>query len=360
MLENRLIRGAFTTERLDAVKLIAGQLAVSLDNAQLYAEFRRIADEQAALRRVATLVARAAPPAEVFAAVTAEVGRLLDADHASLVRYDPDGEVTVVAAWTGTGAAAPDPRRHPGQPRRAERDHAGVPARPARAARRLRGHLAAPSPNSPARPGVRASVGSAGQRRGPAVGRRHDCVLQPARSRCRRTPRRGWPDSPSWSRPPSPTPRPGPQLTASRARIVATADATRRRIERDLHDGAQQRLVSLALRLRAARATVPPDLGELATRSWTAIGARLNGALDEVGEIARGIHPAALAKGGLRAALRALARRSPIPVDLDLRVEGAAARACRGQRVLRRGRGADQRGQARARLGRQRRGGGRR
>ncbi len=58
LLENRLIRGAFTTERLDAVKLIAGQLAVSLDNAQLYADYRRIADEQAALRRVATLVAR--------------------------------------------------------------------------------------------------------------------------------------------------------------------------------------------------------------------------------------------------------------------------------------------------------------
>ena len=80
LLENRLIRGAFTTERLDAVKLIAGQLAVSLDNAQLYAEYRRIADEQAALRRVATLVARAEPPEAVFAAVADEVGALLDVD----------------------------------------------------------------------------------------------------------------------------------------------------------------------------------------------------------------------------------------------------------------------------------------
>ena len=98
VLENRLIRGAFTAERLDAVKLIAGQLAVSLDNAQLYAQFRRIADEQAALRRVATLVARAAPPAEVFAAVTAEVGRVLGTDYTSLFRYDPDGGATAVAA----------------------------------------------------------------------------------------------------------------------------------------------------------------------------------------------------------------------------------------------------------------------
>ena len=73
VLENRLLRGAFTTERLDAVQLIAGQLAVSLDNAQLYAGFRRIADEQAALRRVATLVAQGAPPASVFDAVAAEI-----------------------------------------------------------------------------------------------------------------------------------------------------------------------------------------------------------------------------------------------------------------------------------------------
>ena len=77
LLENRLIRAAFTTGRLDAVQLIAGQLAVSLDNAQLYAESRRIAGEQAALRRVATLVAQAAPPEAVFAAVTEEAGRLL-------------------------------------------------------------------------------------------------------------------------------------------------------------------------------------------------------------------------------------------------------------------------------------------
>ena len=91
LLENRLLRGAFTAERLNAVKLIAGQLAVSLDNAQLYAEYRRIADEQAALRRVATLVARGAPPEEVFAAVTAEAGRLLGAHHAAMSRYGPDG-----------------------------------------------------------------------------------------------------------------------------------------------------------------------------------------------------------------------------------------------------------------------------
>ena len=110
------------------------------------------------------------------------------------------------------------------------------------------------------------------------------------------------------------------EVTASRARIVAAADQARRRIERDLHDGAQQRLVTLALQLRAARAAVPPELGELgAELDRAAAGA--TGALDELREIARGIHPAILAKGGLRHALKTLARRSPIPVDLQVRAD---------------------------------------
>jgi GAF domain-containing protein len=109
LLENRLLRGAFTTGRLDAVNLIAGQLAVSLDNAQLYAESRRIAGEQAALRRVATLVARAAPPQKVFTAVAAEAGQLLAVDFAILIRYDPPDTLEVVGAWTSTGAPAPTP-----------------------------------------------------------------------------------------------------------------------------------------------------------------------------------------------------------------------------------------------------------
>jgi signal transduction histidine kinase len=108
------------------------------------------------------------------------------------------------------------------------------------------------------------------------------------------------------------------ELTASRARIVATADQTRRRIERDLHDGAQQRLVSLALQIRAAQADVPPELGTLRTE-LDRVAAGLTSTLDELREYARGIHPAILAEGGLPAALRALARRSPVPVTLDVR-----------------------------------------
>jgi len=109
-------------------------------------------------------------------------------------------------------------------------------------------------------------------------------------------------------------------LAASRARIVAASDQARRRIERDLHDGAQQRLVSLGLSLRAAQKAVPPgqpvlreELGRLA-RGTAEI-------LEELREISRGIHPAVLSLGGLGLALKALARRSPVPVKLDVRVQ---------------------------------------
>jgi signal transduction histidine kinase len=110
-------------------------------------------------------------------------------------------------------------------------------------------------------------------------------------------------------------------LAASRARIVAAGDATRRRIERDLHDGIQQRLVTLGLELRTAQATVPPRLGELeGVLSRVAEG--LTSVFDELREISRGIHPAVLSRGGLKPALRALCRRSAVSVELDLRAEG--------------------------------------
>jgi signal transduction histidine kinase len=111
------------------------------------------------------------------------------------------------------------------------------------------------------------------------------------------------------------------ELTASRARIVAAADQTRRRIERDLHDGAQQRLVSLAIQARMAQVTASPESAELAAR-LDAIATEASTAIGELRELARGIHPAALTEGGLGPALRVLARRCPLPVRLDVRVEG--------------------------------------
>jgi len=107
------------------------------------------------------------------------------------------------------------------------------------------------------------------------------------------------------------------QLAASRARIVAASDETRRRIERDLHDGTQQRLVSLGLELRLAQGMVPAELAELETEI-ARIADELKGVLEDLREISRGIYPAILSEGGLGSALRTLARRAAIAVELDV------------------------------------------
>jgi signal transduction histidine kinase len=109
------------------------------------------------------------------------------------------------------------------------------------------------------------------------------------------------------------------ELAASRTRIVAAGDQARRRIERDLHDGTQQRLVSLVLNLRAAEAAVPPERPELRAQ-LAGVADGLTGALEELRELSRGIHPAILSEGGLAPALKALARRSVLPVELEVDV----------------------------------------
>ena len=317
LLENRLIRGAFTAERLDAVQLIAGQLAVCMDNSQLYAEFRRIADEQAALRRVATLVARAAPPERVFASVAEEVGRLLAADSAILVRYDPP-DLEIAGTWMRTGAPAPTPvgGRLPlgghnvtsqvhrtGQPARFDYgEYSGAIGQVAAHDWRLRTSVGVP-------------VSLEDRLWGSMVVAFTREEVLPTDTEARLA---GFTELVATA---IANAEAQAEVTASRLRIVAAADQARRRIERDLHDGAQQRLVSLELQLRAARAAVPPGLGEL-SEDLEHIEAGMAAALGELREIARGIHPAILADGGLGPALRALARRSPIPVDLKVSTGG--------------------------------------
>lgn len=109
------------------------------------------------------------------------------------------------------------------------------------------------------------------------------------------------------------------ELVASRARIVTAADNARRAIERDLHDGAQQRLVTLALQARTLQMAIPEDPAELRSRI-AAIGDGLRTASDELRELAHGVHPAILSRGGLRPALRDLGRRAPLPVDVHVDV----------------------------------------
>jgi signal transduction histidine kinase len=107
------------------------------------------------------------------------------------------------------------------------------------------------------------------------------------------------------------------ELAASRRRIVAAADEARRQIERDLHDGTQQRLVSLGLAVGTAAADVPAGLSDLQAE-LSRIATGLGEAVTELREISRGIHPAILSEAGLGPALRTLARRSAIPVRLDV------------------------------------------
>ncbi|OAH11303.1 oxygen sensor histidine kinase NreB [Streptomyces jeddahensis] len=109
------------------------------------------------------------------------------------------------------------------------------------------------------------------------------------------------------------------ELATSRARILAAADRARRRIERDLHDSTQQRLVAVMLQLRSVQAAVPPDMPEFREKVARVADA-LTGALDDLREVARGIHPAILSEGGLPPALKALARRSLVPVELEVDV----------------------------------------
>jgi signal transduction histidine kinase len=276
------------------------------------ADADRIAEEQAALRRVATLVAQGACPEEVFAAVTEEAGRLLDARHATLGRYGPVGAITVAASWSSTGTAFPVGR----QGRLGGRTVATLVFQTGRAAR-IDDHAGASGPGAEAARGIglRASVGVpvsvegrlwgcmfVASTRGPlpvGTGARLAGFTELAATAIANAEAQN-------------------ALTASRARIVAAADATRRRIERNLHDGAQQHLVSLALDLRAAQAAAPPGTRKQLDRVATG----LDDVLDELREIARGLHPAILAESGLRPALKTLARRSAVPVHLHIEVEG--------------------------------------
>jgi signal transduction histidine kinase len=280
-------------------------------------ELARLAEEQAALRRVATLVAQAAPPDDVLAAVAREVGQLLPADYTVIGRYDSHGtEITNVGSWSRLGDPAdlPDRLSMGGRNVSALVWHTGRPAR-------LEPHETTSGPAAAygRALGVRSSVGAPinveGRQWGIVVAASTRDEPMPADTETRLG------NFTELVATAIANAEAHAALTASRSRIVITADETRRRIERDLHDGAQQRLVAVALRIRAAQAAVPSDLPQLATE-LDDIGAELARTLDELRDFARGIHPAVLAKGGLRPALRTLANRSAVPVDLDIRSNG--------------------------------------
>ena len=296
---------------LDRLAVFTELMATAIANSDARAEIRRLAREQAALRRVATLVARGAETGEVFAAVAREVSEVMHLPFAAVQRYQDDETVTVIAAWGD--------RAHPFQPGTRWPFHAlGLAARVRQTGRagrvedysRRHGAFTAKAREVGLYIVAAAPIIVDGAVWGLVTIASADGLL-PDRAEDRLaefTELLGTAIANTQSR---------TELSASRARIVAAADQTRRRLERDLHDGIQQRLVSLVLKARAAEAMTarPADQirGEL---SLLADG--LGTALDELREISRGIHPAILSEAGLGPALKALARRSAVPVELHL------------------------------------------
>jgi signal transduction histidine kinase len=280
-------------------------------------ELGRLADEQAALRRVATLVAHRAPQAEVFAAVAGEVGRLLPADLAHMVRYEPDDTVTRVAAWGRRGEHVPV-----GAHQRPEGDSVSALVRQTGRPARVDDYDVADAPGPIADAiralGIRSSVGCPilveGRPWGVMIASSTQPEPLPASTESRMT------DFTELVATAIANANSRAELAASRQRVVAAADHTRRRIERDLHDGIQQRLVALGLDLRAIQAALLTELPELGTQ-LDQVADGLTGTLDELRELSRGIHPAILSEGGLGPALKALGRRSAVPVELDVHLQ---------------------------------------
>jgi len=273
-----------------------------------------LARRQAALRRVATLVARGVSPSEIFAAVADEVANALEVGNATLFRYlDVDfGEI--VAAYDEGAKKMPV-----GAQLTLEGNNVAALVQRTGATARMDSHEGAAGSTAAMirHLGFRSGVGA------PIIvdGRLWGAAIV------------------GFTRPEPPPPdteerlrdfaelvatavanaEARGELIASRARIVAAGDEARRRIERDLHDGAQQRLVALALRVRLLQASPPTD-SDL-REQLADVGDGLAEASEELRQVSHGIHPAVLTQGGLRPALGALRRRAAIPVELRVDVE---------------------------------------
>jgi signal transduction histidine kinase len=276
---------------------------------------RELADQQGALRRVATQIAEGRSPADVLSSVADEVAAVLHVRNAGLVRYESGGTATLVAAHdepglttvpVGTTFHLGDDDviatvRSTGRPARMDtHDDAGGSTAalvrdlglracvgvPITVDGQLWGAMIVGTPGPDALPAdTEACLTDFAELIGTAIANAH------ARA----------------------------ELVASRARIVTAADNARRGIERDLHDGAQQRLVTLALQVRTLQMAIPEDPTELQSRI-AGIGDGLRTASDELRELAHGVHPAILSRGGLRPALRDLGRRAPLPVEVHVDV----------------------------------------
>jgi len=291
-------------------------VATALANAEARAQVERLAEEQAALRRVATLVAGGAEPREIFSAVSDEVGRLFGTRLAAVGRFELDAgsvrtffslgaplDLVGTDRWEVVDYLATADVLRTGRSARAEAVR--WESEEGETAERLR------------RLGVITTVASPivveGELWGAMLVASTDAQLpgdtEERLERFTELVATAIANAESSA-----------ELSASRRRIVAAADDARRRIERDLHDGVQQRLVSLGLELGVMGAD--PPVGDALKEQLASVTEDVRSVLDGLVELARGIHPAILSRGGLAAALKALARRSAVPVELDAQIEG--------------------------------------
>lgn len=271
--------------------------------------------QQAALRRVATLVARGAALSDVYDVAVAELGHSLDVSHVTLLEFEPDQHAVVRAALNHGGMSGwvvgeefpidgeciTERIRRTGAPARID-DYGAVAGQIAVRLRAL---------------GVRSGVGAPlivdGLTRGVLVAGSRSVQAVPDTAEAHIG---DFADLISTAITNAET---RAELTASRARLVAAADEARRGFERDLHDGAQQRIVSLSLQLREAEAAAEGD-DALRTQLSTVVDG-LAGLHADLQELSRGLHPAVLSRGGLRPAMRNLARRSTVPVEVTVDVD---------------------------------------
>jgi signal transduction histidine kinase len=289
-------------------------LATAIENAESRETLERVAEEQAALRRVATLVAQGVQPAEIFSSVSDEVGGLFGTDTAAVVRFESDGpaivfvgvsksierELPIGTRWEVDDAMASAAVYRTGRPARVNaKDWSSLAGSVATTGRRLGivSTVASPIIVEGCRWGA-ITISSVDEPLPLDTEERLAKFTDLVASAIAKA------ESMS-------------ELAASRRRIVAASDEARRQIERDLHDGTQQRLVSLGLTVRAALTDVPPGVRS----ELSGVETGLADAVAELREISRGIHPAILSHGGLAPALRTLARRSTIPLELDIATE---------------------------------------
>ncbi|MDX6469829.1 MAG: hypothetical protein QOF75_1632 [Gaiellaceae bacterium] len=305
--------GSLTDRKPAQISVLVVFVVIGSGIGILVDELARLTTEQGALKRIATLVARGVPRAELLSAVAGEVAALLGADGALVARLEPDGYATLLALGgrsegfdVGERLSVEPPMAletvvRTGRPARTDDFAQASPALRTRlGAAHIRSTVASPIVVEGRLWGVvvvssaRALLPTDSEQRMLNFTELVATAIANAESRA--------------------------QLAASRTRLVAAADETRRQIERDLHDGVQQRLVSLALEVRAAQSALP--LESTGVRSeLSRVVEGLTSSLDQLREIARGIHPAILSEGGLGPALGTLARRAPIPVLLDVTVE---------------------------------------